>query len=87
MQIILPEKTSKWLLISLAQTEHGKQVPSGKKNSKEDSRKVLATHIPREGLKDEIEWIHLKAGDYTTIKSGYWFLNHKTEGLEENAKF
>lgn len=57
-----------------------------KKNSKEDSRKVLATHIPREGLKDEIEWIHIKAGDYT-IKSGYWFLNHKTEGLEENAKF
>lgn len=41
MQIILPEKTSKWLLISLAQTEHGKQVPSEKKKFKRGFKESL----------------------------------------------
>ena len=46
--------------------------------SKEDAKQILATHIPREDLGDEIGWRYSKSGNFT-VKSGYWFLNGENQ--------
>lgn len=54
--------------------------------SKDDTKEILAKHIPREDLEDEIEWSLTKSGRYT-IKSGYWFLQNGKNNAKIESKF
>ncbi|XP_048493041.1 uncharacterized protein LOC125493613 [Beta vulgaris subsp. vulgaris] len=42
-----------------------------------DARKILATHIPKEGIEDNIDWKFTSSCNYSA-KTGYWYLNKGT---------
>lgn len=51
-----------------------------------DASKILATHIPKDGAEDELDWKFTKSGNYSA-KSGYWFLNPNSSINQSEKQF
>ena len=51
-----------------------------------EAKEILATHIPREEEDDKLGWSLTKSGNFT-VKTGYWFLQNKTNGQIEKSNF
>ncbi|XP_048498238.1 uncharacterized protein LOC125496736 [Beta vulgaris subsp. vulgaris] len=75
-----------WVSDLIDQSKNWKPSIIWKLYSLEDAKEILATHIPREEIEDEIGWSQTKNRRYS-VKSGYWFLNGDRQVQPSNTVF